>query len=366
MGLRIGVLALLGMAAGADASAGSRLAWGRLLAWQAAAAAPAPAALAAVLRRAQAGLDATIRPAAALHLAGTLNRDPAHQASDRAKASFPLIFDFAVCARTAAEPLREQCMDKAKSALLAWARVYRPSGNPIDERFFAPMLQAVDLLVPVLPSAPARRLLGWTRAFAAAGDGFYASRPAADTARSNNWMSARLLVRALAATICDDRALQASTRRLLDAFVARNFVPDAGGRIDGETFDFVQRDALEYHVTDLWFLTQIALFAPAIVTPHARALILEGLLFLKPFYLGEREHVEFLHTTVAFDVKRRDEDTNNPAFQNRPWDRAQARPLLRLARLIFPELRPWTEDVVDGRYDERISLLAAAFGEPAP
>ncbi|MGH7212315.1 MAG: alginate lyase family protein, partial [Acetobacteraceae bacterium] len=337
---------------------------GSLLAWQAGA--PAAAALAAVLRRAQAGLDATFRPAAALHLAGTLNRDPAHQASDRAKASFPVIFDLAVCARTAAEPLRDRCVDKAKSALLAWARVYRPSGNPIDERFFAPMLQAADLLVPVLPSAPARRLLAWVRAFATAGDAFYASRPPADTARSNNWMAARLLVRALAATVCDDRALQAGTRDLLDAFAARNFVPDAGGRIDGETFDFMQRDALEYHVTDLWFLTQIALFAPAIVAPHARALILDGLRFLKPFYLGERRHVEFVHTTVAFDIKRRDEDTNNPAFQNQPWDPAQARPLLRLARLVFPEVRAWTGDVVDAGYDERISLLAAAFGEPAP
>lgn len=312
----MGCLALLGLAAGTDASAGSRLAWGSLLSWQAGAAAAAPPALAAVLRRAQGALDAIIQPAAALHLAGTLNRDPAHQASDRAKASFPLIFDFAVCARTAAEPLRGQCLDKAKSALLAWAHVYRPSGNPIDERFFAPMLQAVDLLVPVLPSAPAGRLLAWARAFATAGDAFYASRPPNDTARSNNWMSARLLVRALAATICDDRALQASTRDLLDAFVSRNFVPDGRGRIDGATFDFMQRDALEYHVADLWFLTQIALFAPAIATPRARALILDGLLFLKPFYLGERQHVEFLHTTVAFDVKRRDEDTNNPAFKN--------------------------------------------------
>ncbi len=143
-------------------------------------------------------------------------------------------------------------------------------------------------------------------------------------------------MRALAATVCDDRALQAGTRELLDAFAARNFVPDASGRIDGETFDFVQRDALEYHVTDLWFLTQIALFAPAIAGPHARALILDGLRFLKPFYLlRKRRHVEFVHTTVAFDIKRRDEDTNNPAFQNRPWDPAQARPLLRLARLHF-------------------------------
>jgi hypothetical protein len=35
-----------------------------------------------------------------------------------------------------------------------------------------------------------------------------------------------------------------------------------------------------------------------------------------------------------------------------------------LARPAFPEVRPWTDDIVDARYDPRTKLLAAIYGEP--
>jgi hypothetical protein len=38
--------------------------------------------------------------------------------------------------------------------------------------------------------------------------------------------------------------------------------------------------------------------------------------------------------------------------------------VLRLARAVLPEVRSWTEDIVDARYDPRTKLLAAIHGEP--
>ncbi|MGB6458194.1 MAG: hypothetical protein WBH47_27280 [Streptosporangiaceae bacterium] len=43
---------------------------------------------------------------------------------------------------------------------------------------------------------------------------------------------------------------------------------------------------------------------------------------------------------------------------------AHGRVLLRLARSAFPEIRAWTDDIVDARYDPRTKLLAANHGEP--
>jgi hypothetical protein len=37
--------------------------------------------------------------------------------------------------------------------------------------------------------------------------------------------------------------------------------------------------------------------------------------------------------------------------------------VLRPAKPVFPEIRPWTEDIVDARYDPRTKLLAAIYGE---
>jgi hypothetical protein len=121
-----------------------------------------------------------------------------------AKRPFGPIFALAVASRTAAEPLRALSLGTAAAALRAWAGVYRPTGNPIDEWFFLPLMQAADLIAPDL----------------------------------------------------------------------------------------------------------------------------------------------------------------DPAFQPEPWDPNHGRVVLRLARPVFPEIRTWTEDIVDARYDPRTKLLAAIYGEP--
>jgi hypothetical protein len=90
--------------------------------------------------------------------------------------------------------------------------------------------------------------------------------------------------------------------------------------------------------------------------------VLSGIEFVRPFFLGLREHIEFQGTSIPFDKERRDD--GNPVFQNAPWDPAHGRVLLRLARPVFPEIRGWTEQIVDHRYDPRTKLLAAIFGEP--
>ena len=53
----------------------------------------------------------------------------------------------------------------------------------------------------------------------------------------------------------------------------------------------------------------------------------------------------------------------SPVFQGR-WDPDHGRLALRLGRPVFPEIRPWTVDIVDARYDPRTKLLAAIYGEP--
>jgi hypothetical protein len=106
-----------------------------------------------------------------------LNDHPGHVRSDEAKRPFPEIFALAVAGRTAAEPLRTRSQATAASALLSWARVYRPTGNPIDEWFFVPLFQAADLVAWLLPAGEAATLVAWTRAFGISGDPFL-RRPA--------------------------------------------------------------------------------------------------------------------------------------------------------------------------------------------
>jgi hypothetical protein len=343
-------------------ASGPRLNWGLLAARGARQLMRAPVDLARVWQVAEDSLGLTVQPIERFELAGTLNQHPGHVRSDEAKRSFPAIFALAVASRTAPEPLRSASRDGAVAALLSWAGAYRPSGNPIDEWFFVPLLQAVDLTAGQADPEDGNELLRWARDFAVAGDEFYRPRAERNAGRANNWMARRLLIRTVASTVAGDDRARMELPAMLQAFVARNYVGDESGHPDGRTFDFVQRDALHYHMAAVHPLVEVLLYAPDLVSGNVRAAITAGLGFLRPFFLGERVHIEFARTTVSFDLERR--DAGNPVFQQAPWDPARGRVLLRVARAVFPEVRGWTEGIVDAAYDPRTKLLAAIYGEP--
>jgi hypothetical protein len=343
-------------------SDGPRLDWGLLPGYDPDRAGHVPPDLARIWQVAGESLNLVARPIERFELAGTLNGHPGHVRSDRAKQNFPAIFALAVAGYRSREPLRSHSRATACSALLSWAGVYRPTGNPIDEWFFVPLLQAADLVAWSLPPGDQKALRDWARAFASSGDRFYDRKAPGNSARANNWMARRLLIRAVACTVAGDAAGGAAIPRLLSDFVARNFAAAPSGQLDGRTVDFLQRDALHYHVAAVQPLVELTLCAPDLVDQATRSAVLSGLEFLRPFFLGQAEHVEFARTSVAFDRERRDD--GNPAFRNAPWQPAGARVLLRLARAAFPQVRAWTEDIVDPAYDPRTKLLAAVHGEP--
>lgn len=339
-----------------------QLNWGLLAAFDLTRATRVPSDLARTWQLAQQSLGIVVQPIERFELAGTLNGHPGHARSDEAKRPFGDILALAVASRTAAEPLRSESLQTAAAALLAWARVYPPTGNPIDEWFFVPLLQAADLVAPALDAADRRDLLGWVSEFDLAAARFYGQKKDRNPARANNWMARRLLIRAIAATVGGLPSERAELPAQLHEFAARNYVAGPSGRRDGRTYDFVQRDALHYHIAAVQPLVEIMLCTPDVVPATVRTAVLSGLDFVRPYFLRHAPHIEFAGTTISFDLARRDD--GNPVFQQVPWDPAHGRVVLRLARAVFPEIRSWTEDIVDARYDPRIKLLAAIHGEP--
>jgi hypothetical protein len=339
-----------------------QLDWGLLDSFDLITATRMPTDLVRAWQIAEQSVGLVVQPIEEFELAGTLNSHPGHIRSDEAKKPFGAIFALAVASRTAAEPLRTESLHTAAAALVAWARVYPPTGNPINERFFTPLFQAADLIAADLSPADRRTLLDWVGEFGLAGDRFYAPKAYRNTARMNNWMAWRLLIRAVATTVGRLPSLRAELPDQLTEFAARNYIAGPDGRPDGRTYDFRQRDALNYHIAAVQPLVETLLYTPDLVGTTVRTAVLSGIHFVRPYFLRQAQHVEFVGTTIPFDLARRDD--GNPVFQHVPWDPARGRVLLRLARPAFPEIRPWTDDIVDARYDPRTKLLAAIYGEP--
>lgn len=297
-----------------------------------------------------------VTPLSSIHLEGTLSNAPEYGESSAALKSVDPVLRWAFCARVAPDAgLSARCRARAEDGIAKWVRAYAPDGNPINESRLIPLLRAIDLLHPAMTASDRRDADAWAESLIAAGDRRKAGYSPKDSRGVNNWETWRLAVRAVAAAAARDDARIAETRGLFERQAAGDILDD------GSTYDFHQRDALHYHVYDLEAFVDAALFVPDSLGGGARARVSKAFAFLKPYATGEKTHREFVGTTVKFDLQRK--AAGLAEYQNAAWDPKGARAALRAARVVFPEVRDWTGDLVDEHYDPMLKLTAALNGD---
>jgi hypothetical protein len=266
------------------------------------------------------------KPLAHLHTEGTLPHEGIYDQSVAAEQDLALMRDAALVWRATGDDRYLRLVDRF---LLAWASTYQPSFNPIDETHFDSMILAYDMTASAL-SVKTRNA---TAAFIAKlANGYVARvdaqpRPLTGTYR-NNWESHRVKLVAMAAFTLDDRKLINAAQRLFVEQIGANVTPD------GATVDFAERDALHYVAYDLQPLVIAALAARRhnrnwlVQRAQNGASLQPALDWLVPYALGEKTHEEFVHSSVAFDAKRR--AAGLPGYSGQ-WDPMSAAELFHLA-----------------------------------
>jgi hypothetical protein len=314
---------------------------------------PARRAVDASLRDAQLELDrdAKIYAVPVLHIDGVMPTSRDYKLTDAALKTLPIVANWALCARVASDPLASRCQAAARRGLLRWMETYTaPSGNPIDEHDLTPLIKSIDLMLPTLNHEEQSAAKLWLRKLVMAEDRWAAQ----GGSRRSDAESLRLELRAMATRVLGDRAGQAETARLMHEQIARDLADD------GSSLEFHRRDSLRYHVFDLWSFVEAAAFAPESVSAEDRARVVHALEFLKPYFLGEKQHTEFTASQDAFDARRRAAGLSE--FQLAPWDPANARKLLRVARSVFPEIASWTTSVAGDESGNATQLSATLHG----
>jgi hypothetical protein len=243
------------------------------------------------------------RAVAHVHTEHTLPGDPIREASLIAERDWPYMLDNALAWRAGAG---DSYLRTASRFLKAWADVYQPDFNPIDETLLDSLIETYaitrDRLDPPA-RASAERLI---RTLA---EGYLARMRAAEAARApqstwtNNWQSHRVKLAAMAAVALGDQTLFEQARHAFEHQLAFNLRPD------GSVIDFAQRDALHYVVYDLEPLLRAALAARAMnedwySTRGGRQGLADAVHWLEPYARGEKRHVEFARSTVPFDAER--------------------------------------------------------------
>lgn len=313
----------------------------------------APAAKAAIVARARAALDRPPAPLPRLHTEGTLPGKGIRDASIAAKRDHPIALDLALAWKLTGEP---RYRDAAARYLTAWATTYRSEWNPIDDTGFDVLALAYDLVEPDL--APAQRV-PIDRFWRAMAEGYLAAMAAGPRNAHTNWQSHRIKLATMAAFQTGDAALIARAHAAFRRQLAANLRPD------GSTFDFEERDALHYVTYNLDPLLMAAIAARAhganwyAETAPSGASLPRSLAWLATFATGQRRHVEFARSKIAFDRARA--AAGQAEYAPHAWDPANAVNTFALASVVDPAFVPLRDDLV-----RRSGRVPAAWIELLP
>lgn len=224
--------------------------------------------------------------------------------------------------------------DKAVAYIAGWLPVYRSSSNPVDEAELVQFLFGLDLMREHLSAELAERVPSFGAQLAEA----YltpARRVGDDSTLLNNWQSHRIKLATAGAYLSgDSRWIDAARAAFID-HVRQNV------RDDGSTYDFAQRDAMHYVVYNLEPLLMAATMAVAhgqdwYGAPEIRGRLASALNWLAPYARGERQHEEFVHSSVKFDARRA---AANVKGYSGLWQRNEAADLYRIASHLDPQFR---------------------------
>jgi hypothetical protein len=334
-----------------------------------------------ILRSAHNELDkaGAVEPIERIEMEGVLPTESRYQRSSKTVRILPTMIAWAFCTRLeAAEPAGQKCKTALFEGLFGkdgnrgWLGIYKPTGNPIGESNLLPLIQAIDIAGPLLTKTQAEKTRLFLKTIIGQGDRFFAAKKSGTSSRVNNHNTWRLTVRAAAAKVLNDQTLLSETRGLFAQQMADDLREPSGWKSDpacpnnaGELryggYDFRQRDALHYHVYNLEAFVFAATFTPDVLDQTGHKAINDALDFLRPYFTGQKVHREFVCSTVHFDRQR--SDAGIEEYSANPWKPERARKLLRDARPVFPEIVPWTTNIVDENYSPVLKLSAALHGE---
>jgi len=256
-----------------------------------------------------------------VHTEGTLPHQGIRDQSLEAEKDLPLMRDLALIWHKNHD---KAILSRLTMLLDAWASVYQPDFDPIDETVFEPTN---------LPMATRQKVAVLLHKWSAG----YIEKLQGTNVSINNWSSHRVKLATMAAAALGDVGLFDAARAQFQYQLGRNLHPD------GQSIDFEKRDALYYQVYDLEPLVRSAMAARTRGEDWLNmkgangATVAAGLNWLMPYVRGEKTHEEFVHSTVKFDLERKNAGVHGFGGV---WDPKGAGELYWMASTLDVRYRP--------------------------
>jgi len=295
-----------------------------------------------VLEAADHALRKPPAPVETIHSAGETDKNsPELEQSRRA---FQDADNFALLALAWKLTGKREYAESARNIAESWARVNKPTGNPIDETRLDPFLWGLDLLGAEADTAAEKAWLArWLDS-----DRNWKFGPNTET---NNHKTHHLKI-----LLMLDKMLGRTDEYEKDLALTERHLKLNLASPDGSSIDYKQRDALHYHIFDLEAWNEIALVTGCCASNVDRAF---G--FFEKTLKNNPDHLEFANSTAPIDGRR--------AANGFEYARAHIYDVSKAARAIFsyatlpgrhvsPEL--W-QAALDGREHKNLFYEAGSY-----
>ncbi|MNK53656.1 Alginate lyase [compost metagenome] len=231
----------------------------------------------------------------------------------------------------------EKYLHKCVEFLEAWAKTNQPNGDPIDDTNLDKAIEAYDLIKADINPAAKNTIKKWLAETALTEINSKRMKAGRATA-INNWNAHRLKVVGEIGYALDNLDFINWTIDNLKSHININLYSD------GTSLDFKERDAMHYHIYDLEPMLRLAIMIDrakginfySYESPRGSS-IQKSVNWLIPYIKGEKQHEEYVNTTVKFD---RDRAKNNEAgfAPGTMFKPELALPVLKLAVYFDPGL----------------------------
>lgn len=292
-------------------------------------------------------LDEQPNPIDTIRTEGLLKGNPKKVKTQQALADMNKMFTLALAYRIGGD---QKYLNKCVEFLSAWAKNNKPNGDPIDDTNLDPAVEAYDLIKKDIPAADKKEIEKWLNETAWAEINSKRMKAGRATA-INNWNAHRLKEVGEIGYALNNQELINWAIDNLKSHININLYAD------GTSLDFKERDAMHYHIYDLEPMLKLAIMIDrakgnnfyTYESPKGSS-IKKSVEWLIPYIKGEKQHEEYVNTTVKFDRDRA--KNNEPGFApGSMFKPGLALPVLRLSVYFDPTQKDLLQKVSGGQHN---------------
>nr|WP_276904364.1 alginate lyase family protein [Pedobacter kyonggii] len=297
-------------------------------------------------------LNENPNPIDTIRTEGLLKGNPKKEKTRLALADMNKMFALALQYRITDD---QKYLNKCVEFLGAWAKVNKPKGNPIDDTNLDKAIEAYDLIKKDIPTADKKQIEQWLTETAWAEINSKRMKAGRATA-INNWNAHRLKIVGEIGYTLNNQDFIKWTIENLKSHININLYAD------GTSLDFKERDAMHYHIYDLEPMLKLAIMIDRVKgtnfytyeSPKGSS-IKKSVEWLIPYIKEEKQHEEYVNTTVKFDRDRA--KNNEPGFAAGTMFKPDlALPVLKLAVYFDPSQIELLKKVNGKRNDWQMML----------